>query len=656
MVLYSLVGALAAGGSVSVEAADNHDLTALPLESLLDMQVYSASRFPQKVSEAPAAVTIITAADIRDYGYRTLADILRSIRSLYTTNDRNYSYLGVRGFGRSGDYNSRVTLLVDGYRTNDNIYDGALLGSEFLLDVDMIQRVEFVPGPGSSVYGSNALFGVINVITRRGSELNGFETSAGVASFGTRNTRLSYGREFANGLDIVLSASNYESKGQNLFFSEFNSPATNNGVAEHLDGDRYTKLLAKIGYQEWSFEAAHASRDKDIPTAAFGTVFNAPGTRSIDGQTFLDAKYYRTLQRGWDFSGRVYYGSYDYDGNYVLDLPPLTVNTDVVRGRWWGSELKLFSQSINRHKLVLGAEYEQNLRRDQVNFDQDPFLLHLDDHHRGSHYGIYAQDEFSLREDLLLSAGLRYDRSSGFDAVTSPRLGLIYRANEATAVKLLYGTAFRTPNAYELYYGGATGFKANPNLSPEKIRTYQLVLERYFQENFRLTATAFRYNVSDLINLTTDPVDGSLVFVNLSNAKSTGVEVEAERVWQSGARARMSYTNQETRDGESGQILANSPRQLAKFNASFLTFGGLLRPGLEMQYTAKRGTKAGNVPGYSIANLTLTAPHLAPGLEGSFSAYNLFDKTYADPASEEHVQDSISQDGRNYRLRLTYRF
>jgi outer membrane receptor for ferrienterochelin and colicin len=123
MVLCSLAGAFIAGGSISVAAADKQDLTALPLESLLDMQVYSASKFPQKVSEAPAAVTIITSADIKDYGYRTLADILRSIRGLYITTDRNYSYLGVGGVGRPRDYNTRVTLLVDGYRANENKYD-----------------------------------------------------------------------------------------------------------------------------------------------------------------------------------------------------------------------------------------------------------------------------------------------------------------------------------------------------------------------------------------------------------------------------------------------------------------------------------------------------------------------------------------------------
>jgi iron complex outermembrane receptor protein len=102
--------------------------------------VYGASKYEQKVTEAPSSVTIITAEEIRRYGYRTLADILRSVRSFYTTYDRNYTYLGVRGFGRPGDYNSRVLLIIDGHRLNDNIYDSVLAGTEGVLDVDSRPR------------------------------------------------------------------------------------------------------------------------------------------------------------------------------------------------------------------------------------------------------------------------------------------------------------------------------------------------------------------------------------------------------------------------------------------------------------------------------------------------------------------------------------
>lgn len=144
------------------------DLTQMSIEDLLSVEVYSASKFTQKTTEAPAAVSIVTAADIKTYGYRSLADILGSVRGLFITGDRNYQYVGVRGFNRPGEYNSRILLLVDGIRVNDANYDTASIGPEFFLDVNLIERVEVVRGPGSSIYGSNAFFGVVNVITKRG--------------------------------------------------------------------------------------------------------------------------------------------------------------------------------------------------------------------------------------------------------------------------------------------------------------------------------------------------------------------------------------------------------------------------------------------------------------------------------------------------------
>ncbi len=112
--------------------------------------IFGASKYEQKPSEAPASVSIITSEEIQKYGYRTLSEILRSVRGFFTTYDRNYSYIGVRGFDRPGDYDTRVLLLLDGHRINDNIYDQASIGTEAFIDVAAIERIEIVRGPRSS--------------------------------------------------------------------------------------------------------------------------------------------------------------------------------------------------------------------------------------------------------------------------------------------------------------------------------------------------------------------------------------------------------------------------------------------------------------------------------------------------------------------------
>lgn len=633
------------------------DLTRLPLERLLALEVVSASKFPQKVTEAPASVTVITAADIRDYGYRSLADILRSVRGLHVSYDRNYSYLGVRGFSRPADYNSRVLLLIDGYRANDNIYDQAGIGSEFPIDVDLIERVEFVPGPGSSIYGSNAFFGVINVVTRRGASLDGFEAAGAAGSFRSRAGRASFGRRLANGAELLVSATAARSRGQDLFYPEFVPLGVADGFARGLDFDRQEQVFAKLSYAGWTLQAVHGERTKGIPTASFGTAPGVAGTQTLDRASYLDLRHARGLGGGRELTGRIYYGRYDYEGDYVYDLPPLTRNKDLARGAWWGAEAKLLDAGIAGHKLIFGAEYQRDLRQQQVNYDEQPRVSYLDDACSGNRVGLYVQDEIGLREDLTLNAGLRYDHHARFGGIFNPRLGLIHRLPSQTFVKLLYGQAYRAPNAFELYYSfpGAGGQKPNPDLRPERIATYELAVERYYTDRLRLGASIFHYAVKDLINATTDPADGLLVFRNLDRARATGAGIEAERAWRGGARLRASYSLQQVEDA-TGARLTNSPRHLAKLNWAAPLPLGRLRAGLELQYTGARRTLAGETGGYWLANLNLGAAELARGLDAALTLYNLFDKRYADPAGGEHLQDAIPQDGRSLRLKLVYRY
>ncbi|HJV84049.1 MAG TPA: TonB-dependent receptor [Noviherbaspirillum sp.] len=647
-----------AGTTTARAASSEFDLAALPIEQLLTLEVYSASKFVQKLSDAPSAVEVVTAADIKTFGWRTLADILRSMRGLYVTNDRNYSYLGARGFLRPGDYNTRFLLLVDGVRNNDAVYDQASIGSEFMLDVDLIERVEFVPGPGSSIYGANAFFGVINIITKRGRDLDGAQAAVQGGTHGAGKLRASYGKRSENGAEWLLSASTFNDPGADLYFREFDTPATHNGIAHRLDYDRGNSVFVKGTMGPFSLSASHAERTKGVPTASFSQVFNDPRSHTVDAQSVADIGYRATLADATEVSSRVYAGRYDYTGDYIYDYPPLTVNRDGGRARWWGAEAKMMVTRYTGHKLVAGAEYQRDYRRDQFNTNVDPYAMYLDDHRHGTRSGIYLQDEVTLRENLLLNAGLRYDRMSSTGGTVNPRLALIFRPLPATTFKALYGTAFRAPNAYEMYYQvlNTGGQKPNPDLKAEHIRTYELVAEQQLAADARVTASVFRNIVSNLITQTMDPADGLLVFRNLSRATARGIEFGVEKAWSGGMRLRSSYSWQQTRDDLTGAPLVNSPHHLAKLNLSAPVFSSGWRAGVEGQYVGRRKTLQSETGGYWLANLTLSSVRLAPGLEMSASIYNLFDRAYADPGAEEHVQDVLRQDGRSFRLKMTYAF
>ncbi|MBU1642935.1 TonB-dependent receptor [bacterium] len=193
------------------------------------------------------------------------------------------------------------------------------------------------------------------------------------------------------------------------------------------------------------------------------------------------------------------------------------------------------------HKLVAGVEFQDNYRLDQKNFDVDPVTVYLNEQKNSNRWALYAQDEYTLTRDLLLSAGLRYDNYSTVGGTLNPRLALIYNPRPETALKLLYGTAFRAPNAYELYYVDGVTSKADPNLKPEKITSYEFVVEHLLQANFRLTASLYRNEISNLINQVIDPADDLLVFTNIGQVTSKGAELELERAWADNTRLRASY-------------------------------------------------------------------------------------------------------------------
>ena len=216
MIVLVVLGPTVSAQSVDPQQPPQSELSQLSLEQLADLpidSVFSASMYMQKVTEAPSSVTIITADEIRGLGHRTLADVLRTVRGFYITYDRNYSYLGVRGFSRPGDYNARVLLQVDGHRLNDNVFGSALIGTEFPLDVDLIERIEIIRGPSSALYGTNAFFAVINVITRRGSLEKGLEASGTLGSFDALEGRATYSRRFSAGPELLVSATGSHSRG-----------------------------------------------------------------------------------------------------------------------------------------------------------------------------------------------------------------------------------------------------------------------------------------------------------------------------------------------------------------------------------------------------------------------------------------------------------
>jgi len=621
-------------------SAAAQDLSTLPLEDLMQVPVVTAaSKFEQLISDAPSSVVVLTASDIRNFGWRTLGDALATLPGLYVTNDRDYTYLGARGFLRPGDYNGRFLLTIDGVRTNDPVYDQALLGTEGLLDMDMVKRIEFVPGPGSAVYGSNALFGVINVVTRDGSSLAGLRTALAAGSFGERRARASYGWHAQNGADLLLSATSYHRTGQDLYFAEFDTPDQNHGVARRLDYDRAQNFLVKGGYGGFVLTAVYVARTKGIPTVAL----------TWNGQ----------LAPKVALAAELSYGRAEYLGVGYFAKDGATVpNYDGDHARWYGANVNATITALSGHKIVAGLETNRNARRDQYNFDQAPYALVLDQRAPvDTRSAAFVEDEIRLPAGFLVNAGLRYDRYEHPDLHRlSPRVALLYKPTPRDTVKLIGGSAFRAANAYEMYYAypGADGQMANPNLQPERIATRELVLEHALAGAGHATLSLFHYAMDGLVSLQQDADTGLAVYRNVDHAQAHGLEAALEN--QLGAtRVRASYAWQVAR-GNDGAPLINSPRHLGKVGlVSALPWHGA-NLGSELLCSSPRQGQRETAAGYCVTNLTLTVPRALADADLSLSLFNALDKRYADITDAAFVRETVARQSRTLYAKLEHRF
>ena len=634
------------------------DLAEATLEQLGSVKVYSASRHLQAAGDAPSSVTVVTADEIQKYGYRTLADILKTVPGFFVTNDRDYSSVGVRGLARPGDYNTRILLLVDGHRLNDNVYDEAMVGTEFPINIDLIQRVEVIRGPVSSLYGSNALFGVINIITKRGRDIDGLELSAEAASFNTYSGTVTYGRKLRQ-LEFLISSTFYGSQGHNsLFFPEFNTPETNYGIARHADDDQVGSALATISFRDFTLQAVYGTREKGIPTAPYGTVFNNSGTRTTDSNSYIDLRYQHRFGNSWDVLARTFYDRYTYRGTYIyaspLDPSQTSPNLDFADGKWWGAEQQVSKTVLRRNRITAGGEYRDNLRQDQTNYDPNPYVLYLADKRQSFVGALYVQDELTLSKSLALNVGFRYDYYSTRNASGDPRFALIYRPWRRTGFKFIYGEAFRVPNVYELCYA-ASPYLSNPALNSEKIRNAEFIWEQGLGTHLWFSTSAFYSSIQDLI--TQESVGDNFIFRNLKNVRSSGLEVEVKGQLSPGLEGRASYSFQQTKDTSSGQFLSNSPRNLVTLNLSQPLWGKRMFVSLDAQYRSRiQNLAGGSISPFAVVNATLLARNLGKRVDLSASIYNLLDKQYFDPPSTENLQQAIQQDGRSFRVKMTWRW
>lgn len=626
----------------------------LPLDDLLQVQVISASKFAQPQSQAPSAVSVITAADIKAHGWRTITEALLSLPGTYAISDHAYSFVGARGFLVPGDYNTRFLLLVDGLRVNDNIYEQAFFGDEFLVDMDLVERIEYVPGPGSSIYGANAMFGVINVITRPAAALAGWRAAARGASDGEKHGRVSWGWDDGQGRSLLFSAGSSHWAGRDRRYAE--------GTAHDLDDKRTDQLFWRASGGGWTFEGIWRDRAVHPSSALYGVLFDDHRLRLADRSLIAALGKETEIAPGVASLVRIQAGEMHYRAEYPYDdgSGGSYLNVDRTVGRWWNGELRLNAALGERHRLVAGVEWQADIDARQRNFDRplQPTSAGIDVDKRQRRWGVYIQDEWRVADTLLLNLGVRHDRFSLPQHSTTPRLAAIWQPRPATTVKILSGRAFRAANAYERDYANGIGYLANPSLRPETIRTHELVWEERLGSRTQLSASLFRYRLDNLIAQVVD-ASGAFIYRNLEPITARGAEVAIDHRFAGGTRLRGSLAVQRVTE-EDGSRFVNSPSRVAKFQAEAPLGNSRWTLGWETQVVGPRqwewGGSRQSVGTHVVSHAALAGRGVLPGLDVSVSVRDVFNRRLSDPAAQETGVPRVPQNGRTLVLQADYAF
>jgi outer membrane receptor for ferrienterochelin and colicins len=508
----------------------------------------------------------------------------------------------------------------------------------------------------------------VNVITKSGASIGGASVTAETGTLGTHLARASVGRVLPNGLDVALSGTYEHSNGvSQLYFPAFDSPATNNGIAQGLDGEGVKQLYGRVAFKDLTVTAMYGNRQRDVPTASAGTQFNAQSWReqTTDRHALVDAAF------GHSFGAtrvnvRLSFDRYSYDATYPFVVEPDGTPTAVARvsglGSRWSASTGLTRALAGRQTVRAGFEFIDNVHQNQSAIYVDSPDAIFDIRHSSKQEAVYVQDEIKLGRWFIVNAGLRYDAYEQFTRVT-PRAALILLPSSTQSVKYLYGSAFRAPNEYELntYYFGDR-IKA---LRPESIDTHELVWERYINDRLRTSVSTYWYKADRLITpIFDDSTRTGSSFINQGQVRAKGLELEAQIRLKGESRVLASYAFQKAVDQQTLEELPNSPHHVLKARISLpgLTPHSFLS--IEGQYLSSRATIARDdradgykfatsVPGAATVNINYVAP-IGHSWEISGGIRNLFNNEYLDPVSGNE-QAAIQQNGITARIGLTWK-
>lgn len=549
--------------------------------------VVGASKREQSLGTVASAVTVITSDSLRRYGYRTLAEAIRSVSGVYVVDDRMVERVGIRGIQLLGDANTRVLILIDGTPFNEpwsQFVDGS---TALPVSLDDVARIEVIRGPVSSIYGTNAFVGIINVVT--------IEADKAPRGYGrtTMDTDGTFGANAAfNTGNInrqVRGSISYQYRiGETVDYGAFDDGGLM--ASTSADGANALTSSVAVNFDRLFFQARGYQRKRELPGAPYESEIGSDGNTDKHRGVVAEVGYNYDVTDKVSLAARVYGNRYDYVSH--LDLMGgayLSQATSV----WYGGEIRALADLLKKKNLfsiITGASVEQTSTESTASTRPEPIKNDF------NIAGVYLEGATEPTTWFALTAGARLDRNSEFTNRFSPRAAAFLRKGEDYGLKLLYAEGFRNPSIFEAYYDDDQRFAptldgdGSTGLRPESIQSIEFVAYGRLATGVKARISGWNWIIEDAIigerALDPDTLEPRVEFQNVAGGVfSRGVEVESSYRDVAGrsAYANVAYTrtaancldstsiiSNPTLDTEKSNcdVFANAPQILAKVGAS----------------------------------------------------------------------------------------
>jgi len=630
-------------------------LLALSWEELTQVKVIIATGTEQMISKAPATVTVITSDDIKKIGATNLTDILIGVPGVNINNH----HFGNRPLAHIRGGNSHQTLLMINGNPMKDLYwaFGAFWKG---VPASAIERVEVIRGPGSALYGADAIAGVINVITKSAGKIEETEVGLRMGSFDTKTAFIQTGGEIS-GHTLALTAEFSTTDGHDPYIKTDRSGMT--GEVEY--GWDNQDIRFSVSNSHWKLLGSYMSHD-ELETGISGGGNIDPVTHADDERYDVDLMYdNKEFSQNWGLEAKLHYQNLSYSsGDGFRDTYPTVTNPEGEIKQQSSPEqqakfetIGLYS-GVDSHSIRIGGGYNwQDLYDAKQVTNYVTTDIFTPEKTRKIYY-LLAQDVWSFAEDWELTIGARYDHYSDFGGTTNPRLAITWQSTENFTTKFLYGQAFRAPSFQELY-SDTSRSDPNTGLKPEDSETIEIAFFYEPLKNLKLGLNLYQLEITD--NISRDRANNNM-YINTGRHKIDGVELEAKwKVTQNlNISGNYSYNNPD--DNEFRNV--NHPQQSAYFRSDW-QFSQDWNWNVQANWVADRERASGDrthvdsngqsvdLDDYIITDTTLRYSGLKQW-EFTASLRNLFDEDARDHAGG--VKDDLPLAERNFYAEVRYKF